>query len=178
MAVWIRRPPSARRLNRRRRSIPSFVSSVITPTTGTAAGVGRITGRTNYIWNASQYGATTTYPPRGWDGLTNGTVAGITGAIVATGIENGIPYFDWHVSGTSTGATFSVNILPANYIRAAAGQKWAIGWHLKLVAGNRNNIDNIYVAVNGYDSSITYVSTPAYNSDIATYVPEIGRAHV
>jgi hypothetical protein len=94
--------------------------------------------RTNYVKNSAfvgtaNFGATTI--PTGWH---QGSTCGITLGSREFGIENGIPFVDITVAGTSTlgyiDLTFDVTI------PALTGQTWAISQYVRLLSGSSGSL--------------------------------------
>jgi hypothetical protein len=91
--------------------------------------------------------------PTGWSGQFTDAAHGMSFAVAATGTENGIPYFDLHVSGTYSGGGngFAQIIFVYPYIAESAGTYLWLSAHIKLSAGTLANIP--YASLNVSDES-------------------------
>ena len=134
-------------------------------------------GATNWIRNPRVEGAVvgTFGSGAAWptDWGSGSFAAGLTGQIVATGVETGLPYVDLRVFGTTTGAPnglivtifFDTAITPA-----WIGETWTNSAYFKLVAGtlpgagaNANTVSLMTYAINAAGSVTNYnFSTPGY----------------
>jgi hypothetical protein len=75
---------------------------------------------TNWVWNAG---------------------SGLALALVGTGtLNNGLPYIDLQISGTSTGTYFVFSFEAGNFIVAAPGQYWTNSFYNQIVGGSTANI--------------------------------------
>lgn len=117
----------------------------------------------NKIRNPNAYGAATGSPgtmPTNWT-ASNG---GLTRTIVATGVQNGIPYVDIRLSGTTTGTFANISMEANNAIVAANGQTWTSSNFMAITAGALTNVLTIRQRAAAYDASAVYlgelVATP------------------
>lgn len=98
--------------------------------------------RTNSIRNNTMQGAVAGTPgtyPTNWNGSTTGS--GVTREILGTGIENGIPYMDIRVSGTTSAALFfGIRTETATQVAALNGQTWTSTFYVRLIGGSFTNI--------------------------------------
>jgi hypothetical protein len=110
------------------------------PTTLVCKGLLIESQRTNSIRNNTMVGAVAGTPgtqPTNWVNWTT-TVSGITTSIAGVGIDNGISYIDWDVSGTYSGTT-GIALVPSfetgTQVGASVAQTWTESVYLKLQAG-------------------------------------------
>jgi hypothetical protein len=111
------------------------------PTTGESLGLLVEEQRTNEVRSSSMTGGATGTPGTYPTGLsTNAIAAGLTLQIAALGTNEGLPYVDIRVSGTSSDSSgFSINLQPATDAVAASGQTWTGSCYCSLVAGSYSN---------------------------------------
>lgn len=111
------------------------------PATGTKLGLIWEPGRTNGIRNPRAQGAAADSPgtlPTNWAAVAAG---GLSYAVAAVGIENGLPYVDLHVTGTAAGGGASYLALypeGSTQIAAAVGQYWSTSAFAKLASAPTN----------------------------------------
>lgn len=107
--------------------------------------------RVNAIRNPRGEGAVPGTPgtmPTNWS--TNFTGSGLTGSVVGTGTENGLPYVDFRIAGTATGNVFpGIWFETVSGIATAAAARRALSAYLRLVAGSWANIAG--VGLGGYE---------------------------
>ena len=112
-------------------------------------------GRTNYIRNNSMQGAVIGTPgtlPTNWN-IYN--PIGVSVAIVAVGVENGINYLDMRIFGTASGGgVFQPAFEALSNTAATAGQDWVASIFLKQVAGSLNNISQTSLILSAVNSSL------------------------
>ena len=119
-------------------------------------------GRTNGIRNPRCEGAAAGTPgvfPTNWKA---GSTHGLSISVVGTGYEDGIPFIDLKVSGTTTQAGSSLNWAPevVGAIPAASGEVWTTSGYLSVIAGSLNGINAVYLQIGQHAaSSSTYLST-------------------
>ncbi len=97
----------------------------------------------NAIRNSTMNGAAIGAPgtlPANW-GITN--TAGLTTNVARISIENGIPYIDLQITGTSTGVDYIILYEAATQVTAAIGQTFTSSQYIKQVAGSTANILSI-----------------------------------
>jgi hypothetical protein len=111
------------------------------PATGESLGLLVEEARTNEVRSSSMTGGATGTPGTYPTGLsTNAIAAGLTLQIAALGTNEGLPYVDIRVSGTSSDSSgFSINLQPATDAVAASGQTWTGSCYCSLVAGSYSN---------------------------------------
>ncbi len=101
--------------------------------------------RTNSIRNNTMVGAVAGTPgtlPTNW--FTYTSLTGLTHQIVGTGIENGITYIDYKLSGTASGVgSYNLFLEALGQIVATPSQVWTSSGYFKLVTGSLTNIVNI-----------------------------------
>jgi hypothetical protein len=105
----------------------------------------------NYLRNASMIGAVAGAPgtlPTYW----SAGGAGLTTSVLDTGVENGIPYIDFVISGTSTGTSWQTLFESATEVTVAAAQVWTASVYAKLAAGSDANVTATEVIINEYAS--------------------------
>ncbi len=105
----------------------------------------------------------------------NGSQAGVTAEVVATGTENGLPYIDWHIYGTnSSGGVYFFNITDTNTVNISAGYNLTVSAYLKLVAGSTSGTTiRLYQhyrdGSNALLSSTTLDVTPSITSNLTRF---------
>jgi hypothetical protein len=91
---------------------------------------------TNQIRNNSASGAVTGTPgtlPTNWSVV--GNTLGLSGEITAIGVENGIPYLDYKITGTATSsADRNLGFETTTQITALSGQLWTNSFYAKIVS--------------------------------------------
>jgi hypothetical protein len=95
---------------------------------------------------------------------------GITAEVVATGVERGIPYLDWRISGTENGTgTEFINIFNNCNLAASPGDMHATSIYLSLVGGTIPS-DNYLQVFQHYRDASTLLSAPVteIGSDITS----------
>jgi hypothetical protein len=134
----------------------------------TDLGLQTVPTRTNSIRNNSMSGAVAGVIGSGGVLPTNwaATAAGLTRTIVGTGTENGLPYIDYRLSGT-TGSTASQIIFETSTSTAAVtGQVWTESTFNRLVGGTLNNISSVNNTIYEWNAVGTYI-----NENNAAFVP-------
>lgn len=117
---------------------------------------------TNGIRNTTGSGAVPGTPgtlPTNWAIFAPDSGHGIATQVVGTGIENGIPYVDWRVSGTATaGAVGLTGIFfeTSQQIVSAVGQRWTEAVYVKQQAGSQTGciLFNTWVENNSGGASL------------------------
>ena len=146
----------------------------------TDLGVASFEQRTNSIRNNTMVGAVVGTPgtlPTDWTTSNN---TGLVPNVVGFGTQNGMPYIDLSIIGTSTGTgqtnvIFEVN----NAVAASYGQTWTLSLNTALMAGSLANITSINMVIqenNSGGSAVTAGSsaiTPG--SAFLTYRPSFSR---
>lgn len=99
---------------------------------------------TNGIRNPRQEGAAIGNPGTPPTNMTRDVSGGITqGEIIATGVDQGLPYVDYRITGTvATVGVWALNLEETNIIAALTGQTWTGSWFWRLVdvvSGGPNN---------------------------------------
>jgi hypothetical protein len=120
--------------------IPRFTHD---PVTGESLGLLSEGQRINEIRNSTMNGAAIGTPgtlPANW-GITN--TAGLTTNVAGVSIENGIPYIDLQITGTSTGTNYVIFYELTTQTTAAIGQTFTSSQYIKQVAGSTANISSI-----------------------------------
>lgn len=91
---------------------------------------------TNQIRNNSASGAVTGTPgtlPTNWSVV--GNTLGLSGEITAIGVENGVPYLDYKITGTATSsADRNLGFETTTQITALSGQLWTNSFYAKIVS--------------------------------------------
>jgi hypothetical protein len=103
--------------------------------------------RTNRIRNNTMVGAVAGTPgtlPTNWPFQSAGG-AGLAVTIVGTGIEAGIRYLDWKVSGTATSNTSAT--ISFGRGNALTGQTWTTSSYVKLAAGTLTGVTRTYLSL-------------------------------
>ncbi len=114
------------------------------PVTHVAKGILLEESRTNSVRNGNASGAGAGTPgtiPTKWV-LGGAGLGTLVQQIVGTGTENGIPYVDYRVSGTTSTTAFIIYFdNPYDLaIPAASGQTWTASVYTKIVAGSLTNL--------------------------------------
>ena len=91
--------------------------------------------RTNGIRNPRQEGAAVGNPGTSPTNMGRNISGGMTqGEIVATGVDQGLPYVDYRITGTvATTGIWTLNLEGSNVIAALTGQTWTGSWFWRLV---------------------------------------------
>lgn len=129
--------------------------------------------RTNAIRNPRAEGAITGTPgtnPTNWtDNLTG---SGMTGSVVATGTESGIPYIDYRIAGTATGNIFpTVWVEATNAIASAVGSLRSTTMYLRLVAGSWANVSSVGLGGYEYNAVPTFLASNSGTVAFPTAAP-------
>ena len=94
--------------------------------------------------------------PTGWHlDFAGGLVVGISG----TGTENGIPYIDLAIAGTTGGASSVLLsfIAPATSVAAANGQIWASSFYWRVSGGSLTNISSANLVTEMFNSGGSFL---------------------
>ena len=105
---------------------------------GTLSSCGRLLlepQRTNSIRNSSMVGAVAGSPGTLPTNYTS-NFRGFSSQVVGTGTENGVPYIDLRLFGTSTGGQVELTLEGNQQMAALVGQTWSLSSYLKIVAGS------------------------------------------
>jgi hypothetical protein len=92
--------------------------------------------RTNGIRNPRQEGAAVGNPGTSPTNMGRNASGGMTqGEIVATGVDQGLPYVDYRITGTVASGTgiWALNLEQTTIIAALTGQTWTGSWFWRLV---------------------------------------------
>ncbi|QYY30297.1 hypothetical protein K2O51_23290 [Cupriavidus pinatubonensis] len=114
--------------------------------------------RVNVIRNNSMVGAVAGAPgtmPTNWN---VGGFAGLTRQITAVGVEDGIPYFEVRMSGTTGDTVGAFFVDPTPTVAGANGQVWSQSTFCVLVAGSLSGI-SIKHGLYQHDAAQAYLST-------------------
>lgn len=117
------------------------------PSTLAARGLLVEVASTNAVTNNTMVGATVGTIgsggalPTGWS-FVGGTTAGLTAAIIASSLEDGINYILLELSGT-TSRTTAMLITDAARPAAAVGELWTASTFIRLVSGSMTNITSV-----------------------------------
>lgn len=130
---------------------------VYDPVTLAAQGTLLEPSSSNQIVNPRMEGASapSTFPT-GSGGFATG---GLTRSVVGIGYEDGIPYLDMRVSGTTTGTAIAAYqpVLPT-VIAAATGQTWTFSTFLRVVGGALGAPNYVRVGINEMTSGGAFVT--------------------
>jgi len=122
--------------------------------------------RTNSIRNPRAEGAVVSGSlPTNWSVLN---AIGLTTTVTAVGTENGIPYVEVRVNGTSTGPTYRFGFEAALNIAVSNGQSWSISSYVRLTAGNFTNVNTLSMGWINTDGSNVTTTT---NEDFTLGLP-------
>ncbi len=112
------------------------------PATGEALGLLIEEQRTNSIRNNTMMGAVAGTPgtlPTNWFIFTG--LTGLTRQVVGTGVEAGITYIDFRLSGTpNTAGVYLFGFETGSSISASNGQTWTASVYTKLSGGSLTNV--------------------------------------
>jgi hypothetical protein len=115
--------------------------------------------RTNQIRNSTMQGASLGFPgvnPTNWQ------TDAVGDWIVGLGIENGLSYIDYRLTGSTAGLVDSnIRFEPPNQISASSGQNWTSTFYAKLVSGNTGSgqLFNTIAEFNSGGGFVTNVSS-------------------
>ena len=137
--------------------VPTTTAAVYAPAIDWLSGIGAYglrseEARTNSLTNSAFVGAVAGTPgttPTNWAGWQGVGTIGLTQSIVSTGTENGFPFIDVRMVGTSTnGGTV---VYSSDLAAAVPGQVWTQTAFVRLIAGS---------ATAGLSSPVTLQLTP------------------
>ena len=158
---------------------------------GTLSSCGRLLlepQRTNSIRNSSMVGAVAGSPGTSPTNWTLVPTTGLSSQILGIGVENGLPYIDYRVTGTaSTSNPFRFIYEQSTQIAASNAQTWTISNWFKLTGSSvtvnmaivqRNSVGGLLVETLSpisYTSSLQRYSFSSTNSNALTafVVPEV-----
>lgn len=103
-------------------------------------------------------------------------LAGLTQTIVGVGVESGIDYLDFKVSGSTTGTSINIYFDSTSGIAAANGQVWTNSVFLKLVGGSFTNVTAVALACNMRDAAVSSLGTVASSSFISSITSVLTRS--
>jgi hypothetical protein len=92
--------------------------------------------------------------------------------VVATGTENGIPYVDLRVSGTSSG-TFNASLTPETFAAAAVpGQIWTASFYSRRIAGSLAGLNLVKLFMREFTAGAAFLgqSSLDVSSDAASFL--------
>jgi hypothetical protein len=105
--------------------------------------------------------------PTNW--VTGLPANGLTGSVVGTGIEDGLPYVDVRAQGTvSTNSAPSWRVEANNNIAATPAQSWTASAYVKLVAGSIPGLGEAVVQLRSVDSGGSTISTTTVGARVVT----------
>jgi hypothetical protein len=126
--------------------------------------------QTNQIPNNTMQGAAVGTRPTGWDSNWTSTSNGIVSSIVGVGVESGIEYIDWNITGTYTGTTGTARAVlttGSSIINAVQGQVWTSSMYISLVSGSLTNV-TLNLRLGNYNSSGVGITTASGSNIIPT----------
>lgn len=118
--------------------------------------------RTNNLRNGDCTGATAGVVgsggalPTSWVRTTD---AGVTMTVNSTGVENGFPYVEINVAGTTAATSVEVRFDGPTQVVAATGQNWSGSFYMKEVGGDKTNITQVNCRTTEIASGSTVQST-------------------
>lgn len=130
--------------------------------------------RTNSIRNNTMQGAVAGVPgtlPTNW----GNNIIGLTRTVVGTGVENGIPFVDVRLNGTTTGQFGNILFETNNAIAAASGQSWAGTAYLRVIAGSTANLSAVGIALYYFNSSVAFISSTNTPSSVGSTFSRIAH---
>lgn len=98
----------------------------------------------------------------------DGSASGISTEVVNKGTENGIPFLDYRLYGTTTGGTVYKNIYDPNSIAAAEGDTFVQSAYLKIVAGSVPATTTVYLYSHVRNAASALLVTQVHNSDVTS----------
>ena len=131
--------------------------------------------RTNSIRNSSMVGAVAGSPgtlPTNW---TQFFGTGLTRTVVGTGTENGLPYVDVRLSGTSSDTRVEILTESSSGISASNGQTWSTSAYVKIVSAPIP--PNSYVLKSYYWNGGAYVNESNTSFTPTTTLARYSAAH-
>ena len=136
--------------------------------------------RTNYIRNNTMVGAAAGVPgtlPANWN--INAIAAGLSRAVVGTGVENGISYIDLRLNGTTSDTNaFQLSFEGSTTTAAVNGQAWTNSFYCKVVAGTLANITTAVNAVNMFSATPANLGAIDLNFTPASSATPFGLARI
>ena len=130
------------------------------PVTHAAKGLLIEEARTNYIRNSTMAGASAGAPgtsPTYWSIPT--ASSGLTREITGVGTEDGLPYIDLRMHGTTNGSQTQWTLNSA--INSVAGEVWTLGMYARLVSGSYGTMSAGFRAVINENGSSGYLAEGA-----------------
>lgn len=130
------------------------------PATLTSVGVLLEPQRTNVIRNPRLEGAVISGSlPTNWS--TASQPPGSTGIITGIGVENGLNYIDFRITGNSSGGAYTVRFDTNGnpMANAISGQTWTGSCYVKLISGTMANITNVQLISPELSSTLTGLLT-------------------
>lgn len=121
------------------------------------AGLLREVGRTNSIRNSTMVGAAAGSAgtlPTGWTGGGVGTLT----QTLATGTENGQPYLDIRLNGTTSTTLAYYGLEAVANTTASNGQAWTANALARLAAGSMTNVTGVGMHIDEYTSVPAFVA--------------------
>lgn len=146
--------------------------------TRTDLGLQTVPTRTNSILNNSMVGAVNGVigsggqAPTGW----SPSATGLTRTIVGTGTENGLPYIDIKLDGTTGSTVGDVSFTGLSAVAAVNGQTWTTSCFFKLVGGSLTNVSSITMSVQQWTSAPAFISSLTGSDIKSTITSSIVRA--
>lgn len=118
--------------------------------------------RTNSIRNNTMQGAVAGTPgtlPTNWVVNIN-TTTGLTRSVVGTGVENGVPYIDLRIAGTSVGAgALQIIFEQVGVIAATNNQTWAVSLFYKIAGGSIAGLSAPLLRLQLFDNTNAAIGT-------------------
>lgn len=132
----------------------------------TDLGLQTVPTRTNSIRNNSMSGAVAGAPgtlPTNWAFNNGGT---LTTTVIGTGTENGLPYIDLRINGTTSTTFIDLRLDTTNGIAATNGVTWAGSVFCAINGGSVSNIASIALQGLQRDSGGSALTVIAFVSDL------------
>lgn len=132
----------------------------------TDLGIQTVPTRTNSIRNNSMVGAVAGSPgtlPTNWAFNNGGT---LTTTVIGTGTENGLPYIDLRINGTTSTTFIDLRLDTTNGIAATNGVTWAGSVFCAIKGGSVSNIASIALQGLQRDSGGSALTVIAFVSDL------------
>lgn len=135
------------------------------PSTLAANGIELESASTNGIRNAVAAGSTSGVIGSGGAAPTNWTfqligTSGLTRTVVGTGTEDGIPYVDLKLSGTSIDpGSFQILFEAAGVVAGTVGQVFSNSVFWRLVGGSLTGISAPTICINEFNGGVSYLGS-------------------
>lgn len=124
--------------------------------------------RSNQIRNNSGTGAAVGTPGTVPTNVTIGAIGTLTGSVTGVSTHNGIDYWGYRISGTTSTTSHNINLDGAPIIAASNGQTWTLSVFLAASGGGFTNITGVAVRMAIHDVGTAYLGENGAPSVINT----------